>query len=67
MSARDPKSAVLTVRVTPQQKALLEQAAAVTGLSVSALLLVHGLEAARKAIGNALPPPSAESKRSGAT
>lgn len=46
------KTSRIELRVTPQQKKLLEQAASVKGISLSAYTLSHLLEIAQKELDN---------------
>lgn len=50
MSAHD--SARINLRASPEAKALIERAAALTGTSVSAFMLQHAYEAARRVVAD---------------
>ena len=52
MSEIAPKSSRIDLRVTEEQKALLEKAASIRGVSLSAYTLLHLLPLAQKEIEN---------------
>ncbi len=50
MSSRDPTR--INLRTSPEAKAMIERAAALMGTSVSAFMLQHAYEAARRVIAD---------------
>ncbi len=50
MSARDPTR--INLRTSPEAKAMIERAAALMGTSVSAFMLQHAYEAARRVVAD---------------
>ncbi len=62
MSSREVKSSVVTIRLTPAQKDLLESGAMASGLSTSSFLLWFGLEGARNVVHRAKTTPMTRAK-----